>query len=62
MFKKLIEKFFGKFCRCLETPKAFDVAFVPKAFCDEHPKFKHRCPKCQETIKGKQYEKENKIS
>jgi hypothetical protein len=19
----------------------------------EHPKFKHRCPKCQETIKGK---------
>ena len=52
MLKKLFEKFFGKFCRCLETPKAFDVAFVPKGFCDEHSKFKHRCQKCQETIKG----------
>jgi hypothetical protein len=25
MIKKLIEKFFGKFCRCLETPIAPDV-------------------------------------
>jgi hypothetical protein len=53
MIKKLIEKFFGKFCRCLETPIAPDVRICAKVFCDEHPKFKHRCPKCQETIKGK---------
>ena len=62
MIKKLFEKIFGKFCRCLETPIAPDDAFVSKGHCDHHPKFKHRCPKCQQTIKGEQYEKENKIS
>ena len=62
MFKKLIEKFYGKFCRCLETPIAPENTFAAKGFCDEHSKFKHRCPKCQQTIKGEQYEKENKIS
>jgi len=52
MLKKLFEKIFGKFCRCLETPIAPDDAFVSKGHCDHHPKFKHRCPKCQQTIKG----------
>ena len=23
-----------------------------KNHCDDHPKFKHRCPKCQETLNG----------
>ena len=53
MFKKLIEKFFGKFCRCLETPIAPENAFAAKGFCDEHPKFKHRCEKCKEAINVK---------
>jgi hypothetical protein len=22
-----------------------------KSFCDEHPKYKHRCLKCQEAVK-----------
>ena len=25
---------------------------VKNNHCDDHPKFKHRCPKCQETVNG----------
>jgi hypothetical protein len=52
MIKKLFKNFFDKFCGRLETPIAPDNAFVSKGYCDDHPKFKHRCSKCQDSLNG----------
>ena len=52
MLKKLIEKVFGPFCKCLEVSSVINVNPISEGHCDEHPKFKHRCEKCQQAVQG----------
>tara|TARA_R100000541_G_scaffold11225_1_gene19266 strand:- start:739 stop:903 length:165 start_codon:yes stop_codon:yes gene_type:complete len=52
MIKWLIEKIFGKFCKCKDEHLAMyeDVLKLDiKVVCDKHPdSFKKTCPSCRE--------------
>ncbi len=47
MIKKIIEKIKSWF-RPKEQIDAHEVILHPRGFCNEHNKYKHRCPKCRE--------------
>ena len=62
MIKKLIEKIFGKFCRCEEpivlkkkpepeVIKETDTAEPEKIHCPRHSRVKKSCPICVEAAK-----------
>ena len=54
MIKKLIEKIFGKFCKCEEVDEHITMyTEVPepeiKVVCEKHPSsYKKTCPGCRE--------------
>jgi hypothetical protein len=53
--KLLIEKFFGKFCKCGEDEHITMYTEVPKSdikvVCEKHPdSYKKTCPSCREAI------------
>ncbi len=47
MIKKIIEKIKSWF-RPKEQIDAHEVMLHPRGFCNDHNKYKHRCPKCRE--------------
>ena len=53
MIKWLIEKIFGKFCKCKDEHLAmYEDVLKPdiKIVCEKHPdSFKKTCPTCRET-------------
>jgi len=62
MIKKLIEKIFGKFCKCeepiileeetkAEAIEEVVIAGPEKVQCNTHSRFKKSCPTCNEAAK-----------
>ena len=62
MIKKLIEKIFGKFCKCeepiileeetkAEAIEEVVIAGPEKVLCNTHSRFKKSCPTCNEAAK-----------
>jgi|TARA_R110002126_G_scaffold98144_5_gene228466 hypothetical protein len=62
MIKKLIEKIFGKFCKCekpiilkdevkQEEAKEVIATEPEKILCNTHSRFKKSCPICNEAAK-----------
>ena len=56
MIKKLIEKFFGKFCQCKDEHLQLYEDMPEKEIktvCEKHPDtFKKQCPSCRGTVNG----------
>ena len=60
MIKKLIEKIFGKFCKCEEKDPHLvlyedmpepEVPIIEKIKCNTHSRYKKSCPVCAEAAK-----------
>ena len=55
MIKKLIEKIFGRFCKCEEDEHITMYTEVPKSeikvVCEKHPDtYKKQCPSCRRAV------------
>jgi hypothetical protein len=53
--KSIIEKFFGRFCKCEEDEHITMYTETPKSkikvVCEKHPDtYKKQCPSCREAI------------